>query len=1168
MRSAFALFMGTYCVLSGLTYAGTEKSSQPQRQSSHFQVTAKGQTLQARAGVPVSGVVLYETQTGQPTGNRLDDVGPNRRCNQDAYGNAQNETPCAVNPINTDIVLAGANDYRNGDASGGFYRTTDGGNSWFDALVTRGPTGVFEAAGDPVTNIDNTGRMYVAYIAFDRSGPDNGVYLQTSTDSGISWSNPVPAVAHTGGGDSDFEDKPYATCDISSSSPYQNNYYITWTKFDLGGGAAIHYSRSTDGGASFSTPARISTSSDCQFSCPAAGPNGEVYAVWFDYGNSTIKFDRSTDAGVTWDPDITVSNFNDNFHSNPCGSFRTPAYPVIGCDISNGSRRGWIYVCWADARSGNPDIYFCRSTDGGTSWSAASRVDNDTMGRWQWWQWMAVHPTTGNIGVSWLDRREDPTGCQYKTYATMSTNGGMTWIPDFAVADIASNPASSNWLGDYCGLTFHTDGFYSVWVDTRNDDGDAYAAWWGMGILAVTSPNGGETWLIGEMDTIRWTSLDYSGNVNIHINRSYPGGPWESIVTSTINDGQHPWTVTVPATTQARIRVVGSSHPSVGDTSDANFSISNAAIRVLVPNGGETWLIGTVDTIKWFSAGISGNVTIELNRTYPTGAWQILFSNITNDGVERWPVGGVTTTQARVRISSTAQPTIQDISNDNFTITNPYIMVREPNGSEVWTENETQTFVWLGAGVNGSVTIELTRDYSSGIWETLFASVPFTNYAQDWVVTGPTTTTARARISVIGDTLSDISDSNFSILPPTLRILRPNGGEQWDVASSDTVQWIGLGFEGGIRIELNRNYPEGGWDLLMDGTENDGEEVITVSGPASSHCRIRLSTLSDTLGDISDGDFSILAHLSLLYPNGGERWLIFRYGAMQWVGHGFENVKIEINRNYPAGAWETLWDSTENDGAEAVFITEPLSDHCRVKVSALEDTLFDISDGDFSIDCSQGYLALVRPSEADVPVLSWEAGTVDSTQTVSETFFMKNFGSEMIAVFRPLDLPSAEFSLATNCPGFLDLAPGEMSACEVALTFGPLASGSFYDTLLIQSNAVNQQGGYVRFPLSGEQITSATLQLDEIPREFALHPNRPNPFNPVTRISYDLPKASPITLRVFDLLGREVRTLATGLQPAGRHTVLFDGSGLASGVYLCRFQAGEFSATQKMMLLK
>jgi hypothetical protein len=508
MRLRLILFVGMCFVFGGIVRADADNSARTSKAPSHFRMTARGLALEARGGVPVSGVVLYEPDIGEPTMNTLDDIGPNRRCNQDAIGNAQNETPGAASPVNTNNVLTGSNDYRNGDASGGFYCSTDGGNSWYDALITRGPFGAFEGAGDPVPAVDNNGRMYVAYIAFDRSTPDNGLFVQTSTNNGTSWSSPVAVIQHTGGGSSDFEDKPYAACDYSSGSPYLNNYYVTWTRFLLSGETPIYVSRSTNGGSSFSAPLRISTSSSCQFSCPTVGPNGEVYAVWFNYSNSTIKFDRSTDGGTTWGSDITVASFDDDFPSNPCGSFRTPAYPVIACDISTGPRRGWLYVCWADARNGNPDIYFSRSTNGGTSWSAAMRIDDDATGRWQWWQWMAVSPTTGEIGVSWIDRREDPTGCRYKTYATASTDGGTTWLPNFAVADVASNPTGADFLGDYCGTTFRSDGFYSVWVDLRNETapprpGDCYAAWWTTSLSP--SPSALVVSLSGSDTQLRWS---------------------------------------------------------------------------------------------------------------------------------------------------------------------------------------------------------------------------------------------------------------------------------------------------------------------------------------------------------------------------------------------------------------------------------------------------------------------------------------------------------------------------------------------------------------------------------------------------------------------------------------------------------------------------------------
>jgi len=90
----------------------------------------------------------------------------------------------------------------------------------------------------------------------------------------------------------------------------------------------------------------------------------------------------------------------------------------------------------------------------------------------------------------------------------------------------------------------------------------------------------------------------------------------------------------------------------------------------------------------------------------------------------------------------------------------------------------------------------------------------------------------------------------------------------------------------------------------------------------------------------------------------------------------------------------------------------------------------------------------------------------------------------------------------------------------------------------------------------------------EIPTAFALETAHPNPFNPSTAISYQLPANSFVTLRVYDVGGHLVRTLVNAWREAGSHSVVFDGSGLASGVYLYRLQAGDFAATGKLILLK
>ncbi len=110
------------------------------------------------------------------------------------------------------------------------------------------------------------------------------------------------------------------------------------------------------------------------------------------------------------------------------------------------------------------------------------------------------------------------------------------------------------------------------------------------------------------------------------------------------------------------------------------------------------------------------------------------------------------------------------------------------------------------------------------------------------------------------------------------------------------------------------------------------------------------------------------------------------------------------------------------------------------------------------------------------------------------------------------------------------------------------------DTLMFMTSALN----------SIENIKSDA----SLPTAFEIHSVTPNPFNPTTTITYDLPESITMTLKVYDLLGHEVAVLVDGNVEAGRHQVLLDGSHLGSGIYFVEMRAGQIRSTKKVVLVK
>jgi hypothetical protein len=398
------------------------------------------------------------------------------------------EASIAINPSNIDhIVAVSLQAMRPGSpvrTSNFSYASVDGGRTW---RTVPAPNDHQRVHGDDAVTIGRDGTIYHSYIAFDgirvarADRASSGIYVRTSRD-GWTWTDHVAVVDHINTA-IPFEDKPWIGVDDGEESPHRGNVYVAWTRFDVYGSpdprhqTHIWFSRSRDGARTFAPPVQVSDApGDARDSdgtvegvVPSVGIKGEVYVAWA--GPAGLVFDRSLDGGYTFGADTVITNLPGGWDIPLPGIARHNGMPVTAVDHSRGPHRGTIYVNWIDERNGDTDVFIARSHDGGVTWSAPVRVNDDPRGnkRPQLFTWMAVDPSDGSVNVVFLDRR-DTVGTENAVTLARSVDGGKTFVnhrvdrPPFPSHD-------GVFYGDYLGIDAHGGRvavIYPVFVDTPN----------------------------------------------------------------------------------------------------------------------------------------------------------------------------------------------------------------------------------------------------------------------------------------------------------------------------------------------------------------------------------------------------------------------------------------------------------------------------------------------------------------------------------------------------------------------------------------------------------------------------------------------------------------------------------------------------------------------------
>lgn len=417
------------------------------------------------------------------------------------YAFMPEEVSIAVDPNNHMNIAVGSNlNY--------IYYSTDGGITWKqNEMLTS-----FGVWGDPCLIYDDLGNLYYAHL----SNPNDGywvdrIVVQKSTDYGATWNNGAGIGFNP---PTRLQDKEWLAVDLTSS-PYKNNLYVTWTQFDKYGSndpadsSIIRFSKSADLGETWSEAIRISDiGGDCidddntvEGAVPCVGPNGEIYTCWS--GPLGIVFDRSLDGGENFGKDIFVADLYEGWGLSIPGINRCNGMPITCCDVSNSSYRGNIYINWSDQKNdvSDTDIFFTRSTDGGNTWSEPLTVNNDNSGRHQFFTWMDVDQSNGNIYIVFYDRRNSQSA-QTEVYLARSTDGGISF-ENFKISESNFTPQRSIFFGDYITIKADKGKVYPVW--TRMDNAS-------LSVWTAVIEDGD---LVVSVD-------DFVKNENFYLSQNYP----------------------------------------------------------------------------------------------------------------------------------------------------------------------------------------------------------------------------------------------------------------------------------------------------------------------------------------------------------------------------------------------------------------------------------------------------------------------------------------------------------------------------------------------------------------------------------------------------------------------------------------------------------------------
>jgi hypothetical protein len=393
---------------------------------------------------------------------------------------SRSESDIRVNYWNPLKIIAGSNNI-GGSGTQGMYYSSDGGVTWGQTTLSLASGDAFHS--DPTVDWSSDGTAWSTTMGINSAATVLKVQSYRSTNGGATWT-----FDGTISGSQTNTDKQMQWIDHSASSPYANQNYVIWHN-----GNPAFMNRRTSAG--WGTPIQVSGAETTGTAIGAdvkTNASGDVFGFYPDTGSRGIYVVKSTNGGASYSTPVKIVTTYDSYDIGvPSFAGRRILIYVSGGTYRNGTTNN-VYALWADlsgdsgctAAANEPGssvsstcktrIWFSRSTDGGTTWSARTKINNQSGLNDQFNPFIAVDETNGNLGAIYYDTVADAGRKKVDIYYQLSTDGGASWEPAVKVTSVMTDETvagadSGNQFGDYNSLSGYGNSFFPSWTDRRNN---------------------------------------------------------------------------------------------------------------------------------------------------------------------------------------------------------------------------------------------------------------------------------------------------------------------------------------------------------------------------------------------------------------------------------------------------------------------------------------------------------------------------------------------------------------------------------------------------------------------------------------------------------------------------------------------------------------------------